>query len=53
MGSYLATNWGMKPAQLASLNSRLPPIEEDLAVRMEKLIARARAKRLIKSFRPA
>ena len=33
----------MKPAQLASLNSRLPPIEEDLAVRMEKLFERCPA----------
>jgi hypothetical protein len=43
MGAYLATNRVMKPAQLASLNSRLPPIEDDLAVRMEKLFERCPA----------
>ena len=43
MGAYLALKSGMKPAQLASLNSRLPPIEEDLAVRMDKLFERCPA----------
>jgi hypothetical protein len=30
----------MKPAQLGSLNSRLPPVEEDLAARMDRLFER-------------
>jgi len=33
----------MKPAQLGSLNSRLAPVEEDLAVRMDKLFERCPA----------
>ncbi|HZJ67852.1 MAG TPA: hypothetical protein VFD36_30320 [Kofleriaceae bacterium] len=31
---------GMKPAQLGSLNAELPPIEEDLAARMEIIFER-------------
>jgi len=30
----------MKPAQLGSLNPRLPPVEEDLAARMDVLFGR-------------
>ena len=33
----------MKPEQLGSLNPRLPPIEQDLAVRMGKLFERCPA----------
>ena len=37
MGMVLARFGIMKPAQLGSLNSELPPIEEDLAVRLETI----------------
>ena len=43
MGAYLATNPGMKPAQLGSLNTSLPSIEKDLATRMDKLFERCPA----------
>ena len=43
MGAYLATKPGMKPDQLGSLNSRMPPLEEDLAQRMGKLFERCPA----------
>jgi hypothetical protein len=43
MGAYLATNPAMKTDQIGSLNSRLPPIEQDLQVRMGKLFERCPA----------